>query len=330
MSITSKASNPTQIVNQFSQTSLNELQVIQSYYRLNGKNYLIWSQVIRKKLKGKGKLSHLTGPIPSKDDPKCETWDVEDSLVISWLWDSMQPEISGNCMFFTTTKDIWDTVKQTYSEVKDAALVFEIKTKIHSTKQDTMSVTEYYNIMNGLWLELDYYQNLKMKCGDAAAMMMKFVEGERLYEFLTGLNMEFDQGRVQVLRKEEVPSSSEVFSIFRAEQGRWTVMLDSPPVDASVLVATRKPSSNIFGVPKQNQESREPLENKGDRWCDFCKRRGHTRGTRWKLNGKPSSFGRNSKQQRYIPRSSRVNIVIQDEDSTNNEPETNTLNKEEI
>lgn len=31
------------------------------------------------------------------------------------------------------------------------------------------------------------------------------------------LNMEFDQVRVQVLRKEEVPSLSEVFSIIRAE-----------------------------------------------------------------------------------------------------------------
>lgn len=55
-------------------------------------------------------------------------------------------------------------------------------------------------------------------------------------------------------------------------------MLDSPPVEAPVLVATKKPSSNSFGVPKQNYESREPPEIKDDRWCDFCKRRGHTRG----------------------------------------------------
>lgn len=82
---------------------------------------------------------------------------------MSWLWDPMQPEISGNCMFLTTAKDIWGTVKQTYSTVKDASLVFEIKTKIHSTKKGTILVTKYYSTLNGLWLELDYYQNLKMK-----------------------------------------------------------------------------------------------------------------------------------------------------------------------
>lgn len=49
-----------------------------------------------------------------------------------------------------------ETVKRTYSKVKDVALVFEIKTRVHSTKQGTMTVIEYYNALNTLWLELDY------------------------------------------------------------------------------------------------------------------------------------------------------------------------------
>ena len=101
--------------------------------------------MVRTKLKGKGKLSHLDGPKPSEEDPKFETWDEEESLIMSWLWDSMQPEISGNCMFLSTAKNIWDMVKRTYSKVKDAALAYEIKIKIHSTKQGTMSTIEYYN-----------------------------------------------------------------------------------------------------------------------------------------------------------------------------------------
>lgn len=112
---------------------------------------MVWSQVVRTKLKGRGKLHHLLDPIPSKEDAKFTAWDIEDSLIMSWLWDSMLPEVSGNCMFLTSAKEIiWETVKRTYSKVKDAALVFEIKTKVHSTKQGTMSVTEYYNALNTL------------------------------------------------------------------------------------------------------------------------------------------------------------------------------------
>lgn len=42
-----------------------DLQNIQATYRLNGKNYLKWSQPVGTFLKGRGKLSHLleTGPL---------------------------------------------------------------------------------------------------------------------------------------------------------------------------------------------------------------------------------------------------------------------------
>ena len=47
-----------------------ELQNIQPAYRLTGKNYLKWSQLVRTILKGKGKMSHLLGTRPKKEDPK--------------------------------------------------------------------------------------------------------------------------------------------------------------------------------------------------------------------------------------------------------------------
>ena len=43
---------------------------------------------------GKGKLSHLIRLALSEDNPKFFTWDEEESMILSWLWNSMQPEIS--------------------------------------------------------------------------------------------------------------------------------------------------------------------------------------------------------------------------------------------
>lgn len=45
--------------------------------------------------------------------------------------------------------------------------------------------------MRGLWLELDDYQNFRMKSSNDAVMLQKFVERERIFEFLEGLNAEF-------------------------------------------------------------------------------------------------------------------------------------------
>ena len=98
-------------------------------------------------IEGRGKLSHLLGTGPKKGDPKFETWDEQDSLLMSWLWNLMLPKISNTCMFLGTAKEIWDTVKQTYSKVRDAAQIYEIKTKILATKQGTRTVTEYSNLL---------------------------------------------------------------------------------------------------------------------------------------------------------------------------------------
>ncbi|KAL5825489.1 hypothetical protein ACOSQ3_021552 [Xanthoceras sorbifolium] len=63
-----------------------DLQFFQSGYRLNGKNYLKWSQVVQTFPKGKGKLRHLTGTGPPKEDPRFDAWDEEDSMIMTWLW----------------------------------------------------------------------------------------------------------------------------------------------------------------------------------------------------------------------------------------------------
>ena len=56
--------------------------------------------------KEKGKLSHLLGLMINKDDPKFVSWDEENSEIMSWLWNSMQPEIICTCMFLSMAKEI--------------------------------------------------------------------------------------------------------------------------------------------------------------------------------------------------------------------------------
>ncbi|KAL0410896.1 UNVERIFIED_CONTAM: hypothetical protein Slati_3679300 [Sesamum latifolium] len=182
--------------------SSGDLQNSNPSYRLNGRNYLQWSQIVRTFLKGRGKLDHLTGIGPKPKDPNFATWDEEDSMIMSWLWNLMQPEISGNHMFLTTAQEIWESVRQAYSKMKDAALMYEIKTRISSSKQGTLSVTEYYNMMKSFWLELDHYQSIKMKCTNDAVMLKNFVEKDRIFEFIADLNAEFDQIHIQLLGRE--------------------------------------------------------------------------------------------------------------------------------
>jgi uncharacterized Zn finger protein len=98
-------------------------------------------------------------------------------------------------------------------------------------KQGNMMVIEYYNTMKSFWLELDYYQDFKMQCSDDVVILKKYMEIERIFEFLVGLNIEFDQVRVQILGKESLPLLNEVLSLIRAEEGRRIMMLDVPNIE---------------------------------------------------------------------------------------------------
>ena len=57
---------------------------------------------------------------PKPRDPRFEVWDEEDSMIISWLWNSMTLEISDTCMFLATAKDIWNAIQQRYSKARHA------------------------------------------------------------------------------------------------------------------------------------------------------------------------------------------------------------------
>ncbi|GAV56980.1 LOW QUALITY PROTEIN: UBN2_3 domain-containing protein, partial [Cephalotus follicularis] len=150
-------------------------------HRLNEKNYLKRSQFVKTYLKGKGRLSHLLGTGPKPGDPEFDEWGEADSMII------------------------------------DVAQVYEIKEKTSATKQGSKIVTEYANTLQNLWQELDHYRIFEMKCPEDAATLKIFIEKDRVYDFLAGLNPEFDQVKIQILRKEEIPSLEETSNLSRRE-----------------------------------------------------------------------------------------------------------------
>ncbi|KAK3041977.1 hypothetical protein RJ639_002285 [Escallonia herrerae] len=98
-------------------------------HKLNGLNYLQWSQSVFMFISGKGKENYLTGTIetPSKDDPNYKKWNSENHMVMSWLINTMNLEIGQNFMFYGTAKEIWENVKETCSDNENTSELFEIK-----------------------------------------------------------------------------------------------------------------------------------------------------------------------------------------------------------
>ncbi|KAL5740476.1 hypothetical protein ACOSQ2_029656 [Xanthoceras sorbifolium] len=143
---------------------------------------------------------------------------------------------------------------------------------------------------------MDHYQCLQMKCSDNAILLRNFVEKEMIFEFLAGLNSEFDQVRVQVLGKEKLPLLNEFNSMIRAEESRRGVMLEPTIADNSTMVSKGIVQKQTSLEPQLaiSMEQCDVLKtgNKNTIWCTYYKKPRHTRERCWKLNGKPFSTRR--------------------------------------
>ncbi|XP_022632117.1 uncharacterized protein LOC111240756 [Vigna radiata var. radiata] len=203
-------------------------------------------------------------------------------MIMAWLWNSIVPEISDTCMFLTFAKAIWIAIEQTYSKAKDAAQIYEVKVKIMAAKQGTKTVTEYANQLKSLWMKLDHYRVIKAKCSEDSTILRAYIEQDRVYDFLVGLNPEYDQVRIQILGKEKVPRLNEVVAIIRSEESRRGLMLETSTTESSTMIA--EGGTIMVANQRKNWEKRHE-----EIWCTHCNKSRHTREKCWKLHGKPPS-----------------------------------------
>lgn len=69
---------------------------------------------------------------------------------MAWLINSMEPNISLTYLLLKSAKDIWDAVKENYSDLENASQVFEIKLTLKDIRQGSDEVTTYYNLLKTL------------------------------------------------------------------------------------------------------------------------------------------------------------------------------------
>ncbi|RVX07454.1 Retrovirus-related Pol polyprotein from transposon TNT 1-94 [Vitis vinifera] len=264
-------------------------------HKLNGHNYLQWSQSVLLFICGKGKDEYLTGEaaMPETTEP------------------------GENFLLFGTAKDIWDAAKETYSSSENISELFQVESALHDFRQGEQSVTQYYNTLTRYWQQLDLFETHSWKCSDDAATYRQIVEQKRLFKFFLGLNRELDDVRGRIMGIKPLPSLREAFSEVRREESRKKVMMGSkeqpaPTLDGSALAAR---SFNSSGGDRQKRD--RP-------WCDYCKKPSHYKEACWKLHGKPADW----KPKPRSDRDGRAHVAA-NSDSTS-VPEPSPFNKEQM
>lgn len=180
-----------------------------------------------KRMNGKNYLEYVNGEIkpPASSDPTYLQWRSENSMMNSWLINSMEPVVVKPFMFLPTALEVWEAVRETYLDLENHSQLFVLNTRIWKMQQGDCEVTTYYNDMMAVWQELHMFEDEQWENSNDSARYKKKIERGRVFVFLAGLNNELDEVRGRILGKKPLPAIREVFSEVRREEARRQVML---------------------------------------------------------------------------------------------------------
>ncbi|XP_073098866.1 uncharacterized protein [Elaeis guineensis] len=126
---------------------------------LKGPNYPAWRRAIITALRAKRKIRFVDGTLARPIDGSRDhfLWDTCNSMVMSWIYNSVVSEIYDSISFFESARDIWVDLEERYSQ-GNAPRIHKLKTQIWSFRQgNDMTIATYYAHLRGLWEELTAY-----------------------------------------------------------------------------------------------------------------------------------------------------------------------------
>ncbi|PNX72331.1 flavonol sulfotransferase-like protein, partial [Trifolium pratense] len=284
---------------------------------LSGPNYHSWSRSMTMALKSKNKLHFINGslPRPLDDDRDSLAWDMCNTMIMSWLNNAVESEISQSILWMDTASEIWHDLKERFYQ-GDVFRISDIQEEIYTLKQGDNSVSTYFTKMKKLWQELDNFRpiptsNCVNNCS-AITKMKQYRDSDQVIRFLKGLNDQYTAVRSQIMLMDPLPNIGKVYSLL-VQQERKTVM----PLDESELLAVSANNYGGRGSSNRGRGTRGGRSNagrgKGTKLCTHCGQTNHIIDNCWEKYGYPSHL-------RHLQRNAANNCVnteheIADEES---------------
>ncbi|KAF3772138.1 hypothetical protein EJ110_NYTH58653 [Nymphaea thermarum] len=265
---------------------------------------------------------------PVEKSGKYASWKGDNNIVMSWIMNSVQPQIASTIAYYTSAKQMWDFLKQTYSNDKNVSKILQVEEELLNLQQGDQSLAQYFASLKSI------YERLKALRPPCPTCHKTHGEQSMVAKFLQGLSPEYAVAKAQMLTGAEIPDLADAYN----RLSRLAVTLSQPSSDlqASALVASGGRGRGSFrgrGIGRGSGGGRGRFQ------CTYCGKIGHLEDRCWDKHGRPSgaSRGRNvaSKQgKNSLPSligSTQAASSVVDGSLSSSQPETVTvsINKSE-
>lgn len=123
--------------------------------KLDGLNYNNWYIAMRMSLDAKNKIGFVGGLLvrPAQDDPLFKIWSRCNSMVKSWLLNTVTQEIYDSILYYDDAVEMWNDLYSRF-RVSNLPRKYQLEQSIATLKQGAMDLSAYYTKKKTLWEQL--------------------------------------------------------------------------------------------------------------------------------------------------------------------------------
>ncbi|XP_075074682.1 uncharacterized protein LOC107767956 [Nicotiana tabacum] len=238
----------------------------------SGTSFGGWRRSMIVSLSTRNKIGFINGSCSKLvvDSPQYRQWDRCNNMVISWLVNSLSPDIAESVQYSETAESIWKQLNYRYGTI-NGTKVFEIKRELASIYQGTLDIASYFNKLKKLLDELGVMCTSHTNSCVCASKegLQKEKEEDRVHQFLMSLNEMKNRDRLSHAQLNPKSTSLNANS-----------NINTFP---SQLSSTKQYTQRV-NFDSSNQNFNATLS------CKYCKKPGHTIEKCYKLHGFPPNF----------------------------------------
>lgn len=188
--------------------------------QLRGENYEEWVRAIRISLRDRKKWGFVEGAIrsPKEGSPEMEDWWTVQSMLMSWILNTIEPNLQSTMSYAENTKDLWTDIKERFSIV-NGPRIQQLKSDLARCKQDGMTVVAYNRKLKTLWDELANYDQIPAcSCGRCRCDIASKLEKQREEEEFINSSWDYRTVQPNLLTTDLSPTLNRVYSTLIQEE----------------------------------------------------------------------------------------------------------------
>ncbi|XP_055803840.1 uncharacterized protein LOC129872909 [Solanum dulcamara] len=221
---------------------------------------------------------------------------------------SVSKSLLSGIAFASNASSLWTDLQERFDRV-DRSRTYSLHKEIATLQQRTAFVSIYHTRLKALWDDFEVLVPSPCYNCEKSRGFVAHMNRQKMYQFLIGLNDTYHQARSQILMIDPLPIINQAYSIIVEDESQKAVVTG---INNLGLYASNSDSVAMYLRVRNSSGISNRFKKNTSLICDFCKCRGHTKDSFYKVVGYAPDFKSKRKVQ-------SANMVHADTNSLTNQ-----------